>query len=846
MKGKVDWVSVLRAWLHDPPSKALDVRGHEAAGDALLRIALGDEGVGASAAMKTSDVLAAAAERLPMPSPGPDYARAVGVAEVRAIHPLSGADSPLDVDRLSREDERREVATLVEAVGDSTRERFLALWRFLPERLAARSPTWLRLPADTRQPDHTIWQHMDMAAAFEAAGGAGASLLSFSIGPVQSFIASSRTLRDLWSGSLLLSWLAFSAARPILADRGPQAFVFPSMRRIPFVDDWLVAEAGLPQELFDKARLRELLKVPALPNRFLALVPGGDDGEALREKVEQGALAAWREVADAVRREIDHRLGAGFAGWDARWNEQVEHWFDVRVGLLPRDELQREPELRWQLLSERFEKRALAVRKLEAAIPESDRQRFTAEQNVHGLWEADVAIAGKLLEAAKLAPRGRPSASGAVPPKCTMMGDLEQVGPAGLDDSARFWGEALERLSFAGFRLREGERLSAIGLVKRFWVPIFLEARWARWGFRASETRILDTASVAARPWLDAHGIDPLEPATWGGQPGQTWNGEWLSDEPGADAGQRPARIEEALAQRRPGAPKRPQRYLAVLAMDGDRLGQWLRGDIGPSLEEVYHPKLREYFGKLPGAREVLGERRPVSPVRHLALSEALLNFSIERAPNIVADAGGELVYAGGDDVLALLPLERALDCAWKLSKAWGENFGPDGRLYPGERATASAGLVVFHAQDSLRAALTAARRAEERAKDHGRDRLGIVFRRRSGEHAEVTLRWPVVPALAELVTAFRDGAAGARWVYQLRAEIDGFGGVDDEAFLGEIRRLIRRSEERGGDAFADRMSDFFRDFARDASGSTTPTEQRDKWCQVVQGAEFMARGTEA
>ena len=57
------------------------------------------------------------------------------------------------------------------------------------------------LPADTRVPDHTIWQHLDLTAAFATALQAGEgnpALLTVSFGPVQEFIAQARTTSDLW------------------------------------------------------------------------------------------------------------------------------------------------------------------------------------------------------------------------------------------------------------------------------------------------------------------------------------------------------------------------------------------------------------------------------------------------------------------------------------------------------------------------------------------------------------------------------------------------------------------------------------------------------------------------
>ena len=78
--------------------------------------------------------------------------------------------------------------------GQRLRRRFLSVWRLLADRLGEEL-AWLRhLPADTRIPDHTIWNHLDMTAGLHAAlsGQGGAAFLSFSLGPVQPFIAAAR------------------------------------------------------------------------------------------------------------------------------------------------------------------------------------------------------------------------------------------------------------------------------------------------------------------------------------------------------------------------------------------------------------------------------------------------------------------------------------------------------------------------------------------------------------------------------------------------------------------------------------------------------------------------------
>lgn len=98
-------------------------------------------------------------------------------------------------------------------------------------------------------------------------------------------------------------------------------------------------------------------------------------------------------------------------------------------------------------------------------------------------------------------------------------------------------------------------------------------------------------------------------------------------------------------------------------------MGQWLSGDKAPPLWKVYHPRLLEAFEALPNqetaqVRQALDGKRPMSPALHMAITTALGNFARDFVPDIVETTyHGELVYAGGDDVLALLPTRHALPC---------------------------------------------------------------------------------------------------------------------------------------------------------------------------------------
>ena len=305
------WQTKLAARLHDPAEKALvllrDPEGHEngtslAAARLLGLNALGPDGApvgdGTSAHhlfrksipqaiyrhVQRADWWAAAADRPQWPmeqittSAGKTYAyapwaRVQWTSDPQLIHPLSGAVLDMkkhgglsDTDfKDIRERSFRHVQALLKALGpvdeqpDGWRKALLTLWRFGPElREEADNgklgELWKLLPADTRIPDHSIWDHLDLVSAFAGAFAADpqgeAALLALSIGPVQSFIAAARKMEDLWAGSHLLARLAWQAMRVVCERLGPDAILFPRLRGVPQVDLWLRDECGLPDALF--------------------------------------------------------------------------------------------------------------------------------------------------------------------------------------------------------------------------------------------------------------------------------------------------------------------------------------------------------------------------------------------------------------------------------------------------------------------------------------------------------------------------------------------------------------------------------------------------------------------
>ncbi|MBI3977280.1 MAG: type III-B CRISPR-associated protein Cas10/Cmr2 [Chloroflexi bacterium] len=243
--------------------------------------------------------------------------------------------------------------------------------------------------------------------------------------------------------------------------------------------------------------------------------------------------------------------------------------------------------------------------------------------------------------------------------------------------------------------------------------------------------------------------------------------------EPIAGAGARQFYETVQTARRRLGIGE-PPAYLAILQADGDHMG---------------------------AAIDSLN-----SPAEHTALSESLARFA-DRADAVVRAHQGALVYSGGDDVLAFLPLDTALRCADDLRRTFVAVVGPALR---GREVSLSVGLAVAHYGEHLEDLLNWARAAERAAKVP-RNALAVSLHTRTagetgttvvhpwtvGPVANVWLRW--VDGLRR--DAIPDGAA-----YELRRLARELAALEESgANLGnllsrETRRILARKRgEHGG-----------------------------------------------
>jgi CRISPR-associated protein Cmr2 len=279
--------------------------------------------------------------------------------------------------------------------------------------------------------------------------------------------------------------------------------------------------------------------------------------------------------------------------------------------------------------------------------------------------------------------------------------------------------------------------------------------------------------------------------------------------------------------------PIRPSDYYAVLFMDGDQMGKWLSGtheDL-PKFAEILHPQVREQLKGQSNWQTVLQTQRLMSPSLHAAISEALANFALKAVPFVVEKLhAGRLVYAGGDDVLALLPLADVLPAAHKLRALFSgeaKRFGNDilvefgskqwtgwleweerKLLTMGNRATASIGIVVAHRLHPLRDVLRQGREAEEDAKElYERNAICVRWLKRSGEQVQMGAQFfyhdhrinDTLQVLMEFAELMRTKISRG-FATDLMQESFALADLDEKAQEAELRRLLKRRSKLSDD----------------------------------------------
>lgn len=745
------------------------------------------------------------------------------------------------------------------------RRTLLALWRFAPELSEEQDngtlgALWHQLPADTRVPDHSIWDHLDLTSAFAGAFAADAkqevALLTVSLGPVQSFIAAARSTSDLWAGSHLLSRLAWECMRPLCEALGPDAVLFPRLRGIPQVDLWLRDQMMLPADLFKDCEWQKgatdanPLFSAALPNRFVAVVPASR-AQAIAQQCEQ-AVRDW--LQSTGQDVVDRLLEAAGLKTNAKQHchqqmaDQLKgfpevHWAAVPFSLVYPRNADKQNDLDTSNLSAAMAPffgveagkpsgflASPAWQVLKDDMPWDDRTTFWSP-NPGTLYPAVFDLAERALAAAKA------SRTFAQLPqhgwRCSLTGESEWLttDPAQLQKSYRqqtgtLWARVhLAKKSWA----KSGEHLGGLPALKRLWPTVFAD-QVSQATDKACGRFVVSTHTMALashlEQWLanDAPAQQDFSQACKDLAPEAValprrlmrHDNNHVADAkvlPGLLEAARDSDDETAYAKTQDVVCKtlgieKLETYYSLIMMDGDRMGAILSGDTATHTaipyRDSFHPNVQKGFDTQAAKHKALhayGQQpRAISPNRHLAISGALNDFSQIVVRHVVEQEHlGRIIYAGGDDVLAMLPTADLLSTMQRLRHAYSGSAPQDaqtnwgmvrdrqgdvrhklvlnkgfawlnGRLMRmmGENATASTGAIVAHHQAPLGAVLQELRAAEKRAKNEGgRNAFSITVIKRSGSTLYLTEKWgEAVDLLQALIGFLRADGTSRRAVF--------------------------------------------------------------------------------
>ena len=597
--------------------------------------------------------------------------------------------------------------------------------------------------------------------------------IDISIGPVQGFVEQSRRTRDLWGSSYLLSFLAGHAM--FGADRVGAKIARPNVEGDPLYQRIKGIGYG------------EAPRMGSLPNRFV--IETEENPRTVADAAINGLEAAWARVCKAVWNEyVEPAAGAG--------NSTEEIWQrQVGVGAF------------WEIA-----------------------------------WTAEPAEAkSRLLARRKLWRSHRPPDE--YGDKCTVMRDYQELSgferARGTRDRERqdgFWSEVRGRLD--PLELRGSERLCAIAIVKRLFPKVALNAL----NLDIDMSHWPSTVYVGALPWIrKAASAVPRQAKEYADEVKRfthkrhpQFNGldvPEAGDFPKLDANffhhdsVRNERLCPLCTDAPDGARKHidsllesiceakdddghavgpPAAFYALLQADGDRLGLLV--------EKLHTPDGGE---------------------GHLDVSRALADFTC-KVPDIVRKHDGVTVYAGGDDVLAMLAVPKALACAAELSECYRSSFN----RY--RDATLSAAVLFTHVRLPLAESLAKARRLlGDVAKDeNGRDSLVAGILKPSGLYCQWATTWDrktpyggptsAVKLVEELTDHLRAGAAdpglSSSLIYRVRASLTALSGrekwrpgawgellkgLDAKALLrAEIHQSLTKQMDNGVESRADELAD--------------------------------------
>jgi len=781
----------LKKFFHDPIDKPFNIPGHERRAKEYAEY-FGVSGIDEG---KYSDQIAACTERSLLPQ---EIVKEF--TEIR--HPLS--EEKIDV-KFDSQKSIEEISSCLEKVSNSYKnlsdeeKKALLIWRNLLEEIIEKiQDKELKkyipiLPADTRVPDHSIWEHLKVTTAINAFENyQNNSLFLFTIGPVQSFISQARKAQDFYMGSFMLSYFTFIAMEEVIEKYGPTSIIYPDLYKQPLMD-WYLKNKGLEPKNFNP----DHITLPTIPNRFVAII-----GTTDKSKIEELAKNMVGKIEDEIKNAKEKILKG------LKINETLS---DIQKEIL-QNQLSDFPQIYWVAIPWKKGDNDIQIDDLKDFFTDDkltnwkELYKFANEKekyhpNIGFLYQLFYTALEKSMGARKnLRKFEQKQEEGR---KCSLCGERNVL----------FFWESKNKNKFLKYNpiaydltgkieqkyLTEGEGLCALCFLKRtfeiylekefgsifkdFSFPSVAEVACADFKekakelpeFKEYENKFFEYARI---PYLKIHSLPKLKLKA-------TLEGSWFyeenlsvkkfNDELGVPVNSSQIENLKVCLRNLYAKAGKPKKYYAILYLDGDNMGKWLSGELLSEIQyaynsEVWGKKLPEEFkkGLITQLEKIYSDkkaRKVLTPAIHSAISIALRNYAIEFVRKIVEEEHlGKLIYAGGDDVLAFVNLKDLFDVMEKLRWAFSgqielenetikvdtaNNSGfvlKDGVYYltMGKNATCSMGVVIAHYKEPLKIVIDKVFEMNEKAKKEGRNRFAICLLKHSGEERVGVAKWKI------------------------------------------------------------------------------------------------------
>lgn len=573
-----------------------------------------------------------------------------------------------------------------------------------------------------------------------------------SIGPIQSFIASARRTRDLWFGSTLLSELSKTVAYTI-ARNEDNMLIFPAP-----------GAAGRLEPNTD-------LKVP---NKILARITNDPEmlGKSIEKEIQTNVKTLYGRLFKALQSyEFDQQIA----------EEQIENLVEYTWVAIKEDDI--------EVANEHYHETRKRLEGLLAA-------RKNTRNYSKVTWQSEN-------------------------PKSSIDGKLESVIPETFYSGNR---ESLEKqgqnalILFRQFHAGKSERLSGVDLLKR--MGEFNDEKTPQ----QDSSTFFSTSHIASLPYLQRLAMLSATSHTTRAALRASWNTYALSvrtihlpntlDKTDNTALAPVYERISASKETHPiindwdGALLYAERLVEV-ANNQDKLllaTRALQNFFSTVNEYVNEENLSPspYYAIIvadgDGMGKIIDYESRQGPEQHQKISRALDTFD-ERVKKLVEgkdSSQGGLIYSGGDDVLAFVPLHNVLACVKGLSGAFKECL-KGFRNEDGKEPTLSVGVAIVHHLFPLTDALEQARGAEKAAKAvPGKNALAIKLYKRSGEEYTVSGHWENLDLyLEQLILHYQAKRIPKTLPYDLRESLLRLTALKDERYADKLITVIKADAKR-------------------------------------------------